>query len=108
MRISGISNFRIPTINNRLDFSSLKPAEVISMDIPKPKKKNVYVSTGYWGQTYSNRTMKENMEEFDKRMKNLEIREADWQYNEKCNIWYDSSSKYARIISEMKAVDVRV
>lgn len=115
MKISGISNFHVPTINNRLDLSNLKYAKVKVGNIPKPNKKNVYVSVGRLGETYSNKSMKENMENFFKIMRNLEAREPDWKYKtitlstgETYQVKYDSSSKYSKMLREMKAIDIQI
>ncbi|ADY55467.1 hypothetical protein Sgly_1145 [Syntrophobotulus glycolicus DSM 8271] len=47
MRIAGLSHFYVPTINNRLDLSSLEQAEVYA---PKQSpEKNVYTYSGGFG-----------------------------------------------------------
>ncbi|WP_157047172.1 hypothetical protein [Alkaliphilus metalliredigens] len=46
MRIAGISNFYVPTINNRLDLSNVKRAELEVSDTPEPHIKSVYTYEG--------------------------------------------------------------
>jgi len=59
--------------------------------------------------------MKENMENFFKIIRNLKIREPDWEYKtitlptgETCQIKYDSSSKYSNILREIKVIDIQI
>lgn len=115
MRISGVSNFHVPTINNRLDLNNLKCAEVEVGYIPEPSQNNVYVSAGRLGETYSNKSIKENMENFFKIMRNLEIREPDWEYktitlstSEIYQVKYDSLSKHSKMLKEMKTIDIQI
>ncbi|SCY97133.1 hypothetical protein [Alkaliphilus peptidifermentans] len=78
MKIAGISNFYLPTMNNRLNLSDVKRAEIEVRDIPKPLQKNVYTYVGGFG-TYSNKSMKENIENFLSIVRNIEVKEAEWQ-----------------------------
>lgn len=78
MRIAGISNFYVPTINNRLDLSNVKRAELEVSDTPEPHPKNVYTYEGGFG-TYSNKSKGENIENLLKILKNIKSKECEWQ-----------------------------
>lgn len=78
MRVSGISNFYLPIINNRLDLRNVNRAEIEVIDVPKLHQKNVYTYVGEPG-TYSNKSMKENIENLRTILRNIEAKQAEWQ-----------------------------
>lgn len=75
MRIAGITNFYVPTINNRLDLRNVKHADVQK---PEPKQKYVDYYIGGFG-TYSNKSKSENMENLLSILRNIETKEPKWQ-----------------------------
>lgn len=75
MRIAGIFNFNL---NKYFDLSNIKPAEVKGNDIPKPHQKYCDVYVGGF-ETYSKKSMKENMENLDKMFRNMKVKNTEWE-----------------------------
>ncbi|AOY77727.1 hypothetical protein [Clostridium formicaceticum] len=73
MRIAGISNFYVSTINNRLDLRNVKRAK-LEVNIPEPHHKNVYTYVSGF-ETYSNKSMSNFLTTF----RNIEAKGSEWQ-----------------------------
>lgn len=78
MRIAGTPHFSLPTINNRLDLSNIKRAEVEVRDIPEPGQNNRYTYVGGF-ETYSNKSMSENIGNLRAMLNNIEAKEPEWK-----------------------------
>lgn len=102
MKIAGISDFHVSSVNNRLDLRNVQRAEVEGRDIPKPNNKNVYTYVGGF-ETYSKKSKSENIEELLTTLRNLKIKKPEWQTatitlltGETFQIKYDNSLKLCK------------
>ncbi|MTI59536.1 MAG: hypothetical protein FH762_06025 [Firmicutes bacterium] len=85
MKTAGITDFYniFPDLKNvKLDLENIKNVEVEEKDTPKPRKKNIYVSSGPYGVRYSNKSQSELMEDLRKMLKSVEAnaREPEWHH----------------------------
>lgn len=84
MKTAGITDFYniFPDLKNvKLDLENIKNVEVEEKDTPKPRKKNIYVSSGPYGVRYSNKSQSELMEDLRKMLKSVEAnaKKPDWE-----------------------------